>query len=545
MRILLRQPPAPEQSLQLERLSIGRGTDQQIQLNDLRVALAHAEIVAAAGGRYELAAVGNASVMVNGAPRRGGLLAAGDQLAVGRYRLTLSAPPKGAGGAEHDLVLQVEEKVSAREERGQRLGSQRLSLAQAGLSRRRWSWLLVLSVLLASFALPFTLRYLWLAPLALDQQWLSGPVSNAHASFGGDCAQCHGAPFERVRDPACTTCHQNMAEHSADPALLAAGLGLQGGEQRCAACHREHNGAHGLISQHPQECTQCHAQLGPRFASLRPDASDFSRHHPPFTPRLARYTPGAGFTYPTLAQEANTELREDTNLKFPHDLHLAKKGIESPRGPRVLACADCHQPDRAGISFESVRMTAHCADCHRLDFDPGQPGRELPHGQPEEVVRIVRDYYAARALLGDAPAPRAEAASGLRRRPGEPGYPAASAAVSARQTAEQAVQDVFKRRVCHTCHEVEAGSGAAQPFRIAPVFLQEHALSGARFSHAAHRGETCESCHDARTSKDSREVLLPSIQDCRSCHGERHESGVVPSTCTTCHGFHIAAAGQP
>lgn len=522
-----------EQSVQVDRLCIGRGTDQQVQLNDLRVALAHAEIVPALGSSYELVALGNESVLVNGAPRRGGALWPGDVLELGRYQLTVGKP-------EDDtyLLLHVEEKISVRAERAARRSQYPVSLLQTQLSRRRWAWLLAGGVLLICFVLPFALRYVWPVDLPPDRIWLSGPVSDAHARFGGDCAQCHAAPFERVRNQACTSCHQNLPEHSADPQWLAAGLGTD--QQRCASCHREHHGGQGLVSQHPAACTQCHAQPDQHYAKAGlPAVRDFSSSHPPFTPRLAQYSQASGFALKQGVQEEGAVLHEDSNLIFPHDLHLAARGVEAPGGRRVLDCADCHQADSVGLSFAPVRMQAHCSDCHRLDFDPAQPGRELPHGQPAEVVRIIRDYYAARVLLGDTPVFRADA-GGLRRRPGEAALPAPASAASARLTAEQAIQDVFDRRVCRYCHLVEKTTDPALPWTIAPVFLAEHALSGARFSHAAHRGETCVSCHQAKTSKDSRDVLLPDIRSCRVCHGERSHAGVVPSTCVSCHGFHIA-----
>ena len=46
------------------------------------------------------------------------------------------------------------------------------------------------------------------------------------------------------------------------------------------------------------------------------------------------------------------------------------------------------------------------------------------------------------------------------------------------------------------------------------------------------------------TSKLSTEVLLPSITQCRDCHGSSNVATNVAATCNTCHGFHYGEGGQ-
>src|SRR3546814_15517493 len=59
-------------------------------------------------------------------------------------------------------------------------------------------------------------------------------------------------------------------------------------------------------------------------------------------------------------------------------------------------------------------MEADCAMCHSLAFDRvGGTIRTLRHGEPEQVVADLRDFYRSRS-----PAPRAGA---TRRRPGQVG----------------------------------------------------------------------------------------------------------------------------
>lgn len=542
MRIVVRsvQPGAADlkigvdQVIDSARLSIGRGTDQQVQLNDLRVALAHAVITPTPRGGYQIEVAAGNSIWINGAPSAGRVIGPGDELEIGRYRLSILQP--AASGS--DLLIAVTEKFSARDEKSRRRSQYKLSLAASGWSKRRWAWLSASLILLVGLLLPAVYRYGLHAERVPDKIWSTGTMSRAHAQFGDDCGTCHGKAFERVSNTACAHCHTNTHEHSNRPELLQAGLAIT----RCESCHREHNGEDGLILRHAGLCTDCHANPDERYAAAHlPVAANFSEAHPDFRPLLARYANGQ-FSFERVLLQTGGVLREDTNLKFPHDIHLAPKGIDAPKGRRVLACADCHQPDNAGVSFQPLHMQTHCLECHRLDFDPAQPGRELPHGKPAEVVQIIRDYYAARSFLGDAPQFKPDPGEILQRRPGAPAPAPPATPAAANAAAVQAINDVFDRRVCSYCHVVEKTGDAQLPWRIAPVALNEHALSRARFDHAAHKTETCESCHDARKSKVSGDLLLPAMDNCRACHGDAGHAGSVPSTCITCHGFHTAVA---
>jgi predicted CXXCH cytochrome family protein len=77
------------------------------------------------------------------------------------------------------------------------------------------------------------------------------------------------------------------------------------------------------------------------------------------------------------------------------------------------------------------------------------------------------------------------------------------------------------------------------------VSLQDSFFPKAKFSHAAHEGATCTSCHAALTSESSEDVLLPSIETCRSCHAGEHTEIRTPSTCVSCHDFHSETVDRP
>ena len=529
---------ATDEGIEVDRVTLGRGTDQNVQLPDLRITLAHAEIRLQPGGGYHLECLSENPVWHNGSPLQRGAVGVGDTIDIGRYRLTVLAPPRGT-----DLLLEIAERVSAREEKGQQRERYAMDLGATTLRKRRAAWGLAALVLLPLFAIPLAVRYAagGDAGASLDAAWQSGPPSAAHSPFVRDCDVCHQAPFAPVANDACLACHKDQAHHSARPEVRA----LPGiADARCGACHQEHGGRDALIARNTALCTGCHARPDTHYAvaGLAP-VTRFSGDHPDFTLRLPSWREGRLQTG-EMAHGRGT-LREQTNLTFPHAAHLVAGGVNSPEGRRELACGDCHQA--AGARFEPIRMEEHCQGCHGLDFDPDQPGRQVPHGQPKEVAAVIRDYYARMALAGEVKEPDAPEIVRLLRRPGETLSAEQSRAALgwADARATQVLQDVFERRLCATCHEVSATDDAEQPWDVEPVSLTGRFLVGARFDHTAHRTETCERCHEARASTASSDVLIPGIAGCRGCHGDPGDGGgLVESACVDCHGFHTAGRMQ-
>ncbi|WP_029920560.1 FHA domain-containing protein [Nevskia soli] len=544
-----------DRTLESQRLRIGRGTDQDIELPDLRIALAHAELVRS-GKNAMLVTRPGASMLVNGAVTREHKLRGGDVVLIGRYQLTILP-----GTGDIDLQIDVEEKVSARDEKSQRQTRLGMTLGEVLWTRRRVAWLLFVPVLLLSFALPAWLRFHHTPPpvpaqadyqpprpptglaaaIPTDHLWVPGQSSSAHAYFQNDCAKCHKAAFERVPNEACLSCHKDTKAHASDARWLRLD---DFAKARCEDCHHEHKGDLALVMRDSAQCTACHAQPQQRFPDLRLQAAaDFSQHHPVFTPKVARYdSVTRTFAWIEASPEQAMTLHSDTNLKYPHDKHLDPKGIKSPTGKQVLGCPSCHEPDSSGVSFKPIDMQKHCAECHRLDFDPDDPDRSVPHGQPAQVVGVIRDYYARAALAGGVKKPGAPPIVQLRRKPGEQLTPpqARAALEWADQQSAIVIDEVFDKRVCGYCHSVTRTGDPALPWSVAPVMLAQHRLDHASFSHQAHRTEKCESCHAARKSTLSTDVLLPEITRCRDCHGDPGTVSRIPSTCIECHGYHIS-----
>lgn len=534
-----------DRRLESATLRIGRGTDQDLEIADPRVALAHAEITPVPAGGFRIDAKSTSGVWVNGGTCAVGDLTFEDRVDLGRFRLTLLRPAD-----DSDLAVLVEERPASDVAQNRpEISCTRLD--QTRLSRRGLAWAGFVVVLLAMLFLPLLLRFggdaakaavpRSVSPiLPTHAAWNSGPLSSAHAYFETDCAACHVKPFQRVGNAACLACHDTLRHHVPEPAMAAL---HDFSTAACTDCHREHNGPDGTVVRLASLCTDCHANLQARFPeSTMAAATSFGSNHPPFSPRLARYDAATrSFSSAPASQGLGAPLQEDNGLVFPHDLHLDAKGIDAPEGTRALVCANCHEPDRGAVGFRAVSMERHCADCHRLEFDPDDPARVVPHGKPAEVAAVLRDHFAAKALDGQTRRPGSLPASPERRRPG-PARTREDREFMARWTAsqgDQIVREVFAGRLCRYCHVVQRTPDPKLPWRIAPVALQEHALEAAAFTHSPHADSACVDCHEAQVSKTSHDVLLPDIDNCRACHGDLGSGSQVASACVDCHGYHV------
>ena len=540
MRVILRRteslgglPVATDEEVQLDRIKIGRGTDQHVQLPDMRVTLAHAEVFAQGSG-WRIQCRSENPVWVNGRPVAEGPIAVGDALNFGRYRVHVRPPPPGA-----DLLLEIEEHLTSRQVEAARKARVRTTLADSSLRKRRWAWTGAIAVLALLLALPAALRYGagGEADASLDRAWQSGPASDAHSGFIDDCDSCHQKPFAAVRNDACLACHKQTAQHSDHPQILEQG---EMTDARCGSCHLEHTGRDTLIARRTDLCTDCHADPAERFpdAKLAP-VHGFDDDHPGFTLSLPAWENGAAKRV-EIAQDQAAAPREASQLRFPHEQHLVADGVTSPDGKRVLGCADCHQP--MGTTFAPIRMETHCQSCHQLDFDPEVARRRLPHRAPGEVAAIILDHYARVALAGGVQDEKAPPVVRLLRRPGQvlQAEERKAAMEWAEQRAQWTMEDVFSRRLCATCHIVERTDDPHLPWDVEPVAMTASFLTGARFDHAAHRTEECSRCHLAAQSKDSADVLVPNLANCRECHGDPGTRGRMATACVDCHGFHVA-----
>ena len=233
-------------------------------------------------------------------------------------------------------------------------------------------------------------------------------------------------------------------------------------------------------------------------------------------------------------------LSEQSNLKYPHDKHLVEKGVRGPEGMEKLTCDSCHALEPGGAGLLPVDMETHCSRCHQLRFEPD---RAVPHGDYEEAGRVIRDYYAQKALIGDF---GADTTSKLRRRPGKPvtQEELKQALEWAEAKSKKTAEIVFGFSLCKQCHIVTPPKQDGDIWRVARPLIVDRWMPKGIFVHASHESINCIDCHEqAPKSKTSADVILPDINSCRQCHGGENVSDKLPSTCTMCHVFHRPELG--
>jgi len=371
---------------------------------------------------------------------------------------------------------------------------------------RRWK--LVLSI-----AAP-VLVLLWLGGMAAGGSkapYSSGPVSSAHQVFGDKCERCHvtGARTFRahVTDNMCLSCH-DAPPHKANQISTPA----------CAGCHLEHRGAIRLAATANRDCEECHLDLATTTGRLTvaKTVGSFNAAHPEFAAKRE----GA---------------RDSAVLKFNHEIHM-KRDLRGRQGPTALECVTCHVPGRTPMA--PVTYANNCASCHPLYFDP-LIDAVAPHDEPEKVramtAQSLREFIAANpGQIGKPDPVRGRIPVNFP----EPMPPVRTADewVEARTAS---VQRLLWSKTCAECHTIERQPPVP---RVVPTNVRSAWMPHARFDHGAHQMTSCTSCHAAVTSRDTSDVLMPSIATCQQCH--KHTRG-AESRCFECHEYHDWAAAKP
>ena len=388
--------------------------------------------------------------------------------------------------------------------------------------------------------------------LSLDSIWNPGPLASPHSNLEGDCQACHAGDFSRVKDESCTACHSNMGLHVSEKTQPDTSFE----EGRCASCHRDHKGRESLAEQNKHflgaDCASCHSEIktvAPKTETLA--VSDFSGNkHPAFRINVATGPESSDLR--RIRMVANTPVVEKTSLKFPHDVHLDPKGIDSPLKKVVMQCTNCHETADTKTGFKPLSMENHCQECHKLSFEPALPDRQVPHGPVNAVLSTVEEFYSYLALHPEERNKVNAQRAVLRARPGEkePNRSnLANLSGNPRAQAAFATVELFENTACAVCHEVKAKpglgntktSGARMPqYEIAELNPAHPWMPMAKFDHKAHEFESCDSCHKANKSEKASDVLMPAIEGCQTCHaGSKPVLNKVQSNCGVCHEYHI------
>jgi len=563
------QPARTEQPLVTDVLLVGRGTDCKLYLPDPRVSLHHAQIRHGSDGSNYIEPDAG-TIIVDGNINRAGKLRAGERIQIGPYELVIQPDQP-----DFDLVLTIELIEPLREGEEEVRSKVRAGLQSTWLSKRIFSWSAGILILLAFLAWPAITAFerekqpeksanpmsFASAPKAdvtADASWDVGPLASAHASFGRTCSKCHQEPFVQVKNEACEDCHKTIGWHF--PLKTAAAKAVH--EEvfpgtRCVSCHRDHKGPNGMVRSDATLCTDCHRDLKARHPKTKiPDISDFAKDHPEFMLSMLQPGKSGDAAIVRVPQKDKALAREDSGLKFPHDVHMDKKGIRGPDGKVTMECANCHVKDEAGLRFKPVTMKDHCQSCHSLEFEPKVTTRQVPHGNVDNVLTTLNEFYA-QAALADTPIDVVVEA-GIRR-PGEhmSEIKRQAALTWATEKADKIAHDLFEVRVCFVCHQITPVAAAAAAdgketmpasWKIAPIAVTQHWLPKSRFPHSQHNTFECGKCHQVTASKSSADIAIPDLKNCRECHGGNEPvRDKARGTCETCHGFHTGShrAGVP
>jgi hypothetical protein len=559
-----------ERELGQPELTIGRAAENDVHLPDLAVEQRHVRVVPASGGRLRLEAMGTLGFTVDGRSTREVTIDPGEgsELTLGSYRLQFGEED----GAVAVTIRQVEEREGGK---GEALGG--FSLTHVLPGKRPLAWIGLLAILGLFLALPVWshLNRAQADPdveesgdqpdaVMMDASWRTGALSSVHHGLEDNCEACHTEPFVAVRDETCLTCHEDIADHAEQPRQAGARGPLgrfdaaqwdvahafnKPGPGACTDCHTEHEGRGRMEPTRERFCADCHGLLDTRLTDTAlGNASDFGKAHPRFQAVL---NTERGQAQPVRVSLAERPLQWN-GLKFPHDLHLRARGGVTQMARRLgkgngygeaLECSDCHRPTADGVRFLPVDMEQDCESCHSLVIDQvGGVYRKVRHGDARQArAELLALGRASRPpIVSGRGRPGQFGAGGLYRV--EFGGPATGTALLARAMAKQGL--------CGECHTPAAsGAGAAGSLEVMPVTQPARYMIQGWFDHEDHKQEQCTSCHAAKTSDASSDLLLPDIAQCRDCHmGESAREAEVPSGCAMCHSYHPrtgAAAAPP
>jgi len=203
-----------------------------------------------------------------------------------------------------------------------------------------------------------------------------GPVSQSHAPFETQCAQCHDVG-RGVADVRCERCHDPRGvDRFTHPAhvLLGSGSARKASSApaaACTACHVEHQGRTVPVkSVDDRECGNCHVNpdTGRALTALG--------RHPEFAAVRAQSETGAG-------------------LNFGHLKHLQATVKEF--GKR---CEACHELTTDRSTFQPMTFDRHCGTCHEHQENGVIPG-DSEEVSPEYVLMDVAGAPSPPTKAGD------------------------------------------------------------------------------------------------------------------------------------------------
>ncbi len=355
-----------------------------------------------------------------------------------------------------------------------------------------------------------------------ERQYLPGPVSPAHATFGDQCAHCHVA-FASTPNTTCLDCHAPRVHSEFEVET-----------PPCRDCHVEHRAPDLLLAVSDRACVGCHAALrSTRQPAIATHIQGFA-DHPPFTP----LRPGQ---------------RDTAALRFNHALHLSSEKVSDANDREPLACANCHVVGGDGGTMVRIEFERHCQRCHDLKVKnaPAPIGDlEAPHDTPP----AVRDGLKRALLVLGAEQPQAIfAATQKVFIPGQPPRGPIDESKSLQEFQRTWVakleEELYRpfvdqaplldnNKYCFLCHVPGAGAGADGLPVVEETALPARWLARAEFSHRTHDKLPCKTCHaDVEHSASTSDTNLPGLRVCLQCHIDTLPQS-AGTQCTLCHLYH-------
>lgn len=386
---------------------------------------------------------------------------------------------------------------------------------------RRWYWLVGVIFVAAGVAAWYGLHM-----GSQQRQYLPGPVSQGHASFGDRCETCHES-YGGVPTKNCLGCHADRT-HSTFEATT----------PDCASCHVEHRATGVFLAVSNASCVDCHGDLKTTRAEpvIAHTMRGFADH-----PELGPLRPGR---------------RDEAAIRFNHKLHLATTKIGQDD---KLGCVSCHIVGKDGGLMQPIVFEQHCEKCHAQSGLGPDSSVQVVHEAPD----IVREDLKAKLLFAAVNNPDGIFGS---TDPGLPGrvrrdpldastslaaFIDPSNAKSALAKAEGklyapldasagpgASSLLDNNKYCFLCHDQDGTRGAGDLPTIKPTKIPTRWLVRGEFSHRVHDLLKCEHCHpDVRESAETAQTNLPPKDTCTRCHIDGQEQSAGTS-CMLCHLYH-------
>jgi len=449
--------------------------------------------------------------------------------------------------------------------------------------KRAKAWL---TILLPAIAL------VWIVWHFSTRDWRvysSGRLAIPHAVFETQCAACHvqttGSFSARAENSACLACHDGPIHHAE-----------QSRTPKCAECHVEHRGRINLSAASNQSCAQCHSELTANggAAHYASNIRSLGDGHPEFVAsKGGAHDPGTiklnhmlhmkpirrapnGPNVQLVCSDCHRPVTAGTDSSWPYAdpkyvaASVSYSDADSFRGAGTSGLST-HNPATGRELMAPVKFATACAACHLLTFDK-RFEEGVPHDKPDVVhkflVKKLTDYIATH------PSELHEMRDPLRSLTGKQLPPSAQSLTTSQWVVQKTLvaEELLWKKTCAQCHSVsiaqmqDTDQARWSPYsaitvegkpgfvqnrnsalhvvfadsilpRVAPANTTLRWLRHSKFSHEAHTGFTCVSCHEkALTSTESSDILIPGIAVCRTCHapGPNH----AESRCFECHTYH-------